>query len=39
MEIFFSKNCADFAIAGWFHYQNGERASLDVAPVSRLAEL
>jgi hypothetical protein len=26
------------AIAGWFHYKNGERASLDVAPVSRLAE-
>ena len=27
------------AIAGWFHYRNGERASLDVAPVSRLADL
>jgi hypothetical protein len=26
------------AIAGWFHYMNGERSSLDVAPVSRLAE-
>jgi hypothetical protein len=26
------------AIAGWFHYQNGSRSSLDVAPVSRLAE-
>ena len=31
-------NAAMIAIAGWFHYQNGERASLDVAPVSRLAE-
>ena len=31
-------NAAMIAIAGWFHYQNGERTSLDVAPVSRLAE-
>ena len=31
-------NAAMIAIAGWFHYKNGERASLDVAPVSRLAE-
>ena len=31
-------NAAMIAIAGWFHYQNGSRSSLDVAPVSRLAE-
>ena len=31
-------NAAMIAIAGWYHYQNGERSSLDVAPVSRLAE-
>ena len=31
-------NAAMIAIAGWYHYMNGERASLDVAPVSRLAE-
>ena len=31
-------NAAMIAIAGWFHYRNGERSSLDVAPVSRLAE-
>ena len=36
---FTTDNAAMIAIAGWFHYQNGERASLDVAPVSRLAEL
>ena len=35
---FTTDNAAMIAIAGWFHYQNGERASLDVAPVSRLAE-
>jgi hypothetical protein len=27
------------AIAGWFHYRDGKRTSLDVAPVSRLAEM
>ena len=36
---FTTDNAAMIAIAGWFHYQNGERASLDIAPVSRLAEL
>ena len=35
---FTTDNAAMIAIAGWFHYMNGERASLDVAPVSRLAE-
>ena len=35
---FTTDNAAMIAIAGWFHYQNGERSSLDVAPVSRLAE-
>ena len=31
-------NAAMIAIAGYFHYLNGERASLDVAPVSRAAD-
>ena len=35
---FTTDNAAMIAIAGWFHYRNGERTSLDVAPVSRLAE-
>lgn len=35
---FTTDNAAMIAIAGWYHYLNGERASLDVAPVSRLAE-
>lgn len=35
---FTTDNAAMIAIAGWFHYRNGERSSLDVAPVSRLAE-
>ncbi len=35
---FTTDNAAMIAIAGWFHYLNGERSSLDVAPVSRLAE-
>ena len=35
---FTTDNAAMIAIAGWFHYQNGERTSLDVAPISRLAE-
>lgn len=35
---FTTDNAAMIAIAGWFHYQNGERSSLDVVPVSRLAE-
>ena len=35
---FTTDNAAMIAIAGWFHYRNGERTGLDVAPVSRLAE-
>ena len=35
---FTTDNAAMIAIAGWFHYMNGDRTSLDVAPVSRLAE-
>ena len=30
---FTTDNAAMIAIAGWFHYQNGERTSLDVAPA------
>lgn len=36
---FTTDNAAMIAIAGYFHYLNGERTGLDVAPVSRLAEL
>jgi N6-L-threonylcarbamoyladenine synthase len=35
---FTTDNAAMIAVAGWFHYLNGERTSLDVAPVSRVAE-
>ena len=35
---FTTDNAAMIAIAGWFHYKNGTRTSLDVAPVSRIAE-
>ena len=35
---FTTDNAAMIAIAGWFHFRNGERTSIDVAPVSRLAE-
>jgi len=35
---FTTDNAAMIAIAGWFHYRDGKRTSLDVAPVSRLAE-
>lgn len=35
---FTTDNAAMIAIAGYFHYLNGERASLDVAPVSRVAD-
>jgi len=35
---FTTDNAAMIAIAGWFHYQAGERAPLDVAPVSRIAD-
>ncbi len=35
---FTTDNAAMIAIAGYFHYLNGERAPLDVAPVSRIAD-
>ena len=35
---FTTDNAAMIAIAGWYHYLAGERASLDVAPVSRMAD-
>ena len=35
---FNTDNAAMIAIAGYFHYLNGERSSLDVAPVSRMAD-
>lgn len=35
---FTTDNAAMIAIAGWFHYRNGKRTGLDIAPVSRLAE-
>jgi len=36
---FTTDNAAMIAIAGYFHYLNGERSGLDVAPVSRIAEM
>jgi len=35
---FTTDNAAMIAVAGWFHYLNGERAGMDVAPVSRIAD-
>ena len=35
---FTTDNAAMIAIAGYFHYLNGERTSLDIAPVSRIAD-
>lgn len=35
---FTTDNAAMIAIAGYFHYLHGERAPLDVAPVSRTAD-
>ena len=35
---FTTDNAAMIAIAGYFHYLNGERTGLDVAPVSRIAD-
>ncbi len=35
---FTTDNAAMIAIAGYYHYLAGERASLDAAPVSRLAD-
>ncbi len=36
---FTTDNAAIIALAGYYHYKNGERCTLDVAPVSRAAEL
>ena len=33
---FTTDNAAMIAIAGYYHYLNGERTSLDVAPLSRM---
>ena len=35
---FTTDNAAMIAIAGYFHYLAGEKTSLDVAPVSRIAD-
>lgn len=35
---FTTDNAAMIAVAGWFRYLAGERTSLDVAPVSRIAD-
>ncbi len=35
---FTTDNAAMIAIAGYYHYLNGERCPLDVAPVSRIAD-
>lgn len=35
---FTTDNAAMIAIAGYFHYQAGERAPMDIAPVSRMAD-
>ena len=35
---FTTDNAAMIAIAGYFHYQAGERCPMDVAPVSRIAD-
>ena len=35
---FTTDNAAMIAIAGYFHYLNGERCPLDVAPVSRIVD-
>ena len=35
---FTTDNAAMIAIAGYFHYLNGERTGLDVAPLSRMAD-
>lgn len=35
---FTTDNAAMIAIAGYFHYLAGERSSMDVAPVSRMAD-
>ena len=33
---FTTDNAAMIAIAGYFHYLNGERTAIDIAPVSRI---
>ena len=35
---FTTDNAAMIAVAGWFQYKAGNRAPLDVAPVSRMAD-
>ena len=35
---FTTDNAAMIAVAGYFHYLAGERAPLDIAPVSRIAD-
>lgn len=35
---FTTDNAAMIAIAGYYHYLNGERTALDVAPLSRIAD-
>ncbi|MBQ9548824.1 MAG: tRNA (adenosine(37)-N6)-threonylcarbamoyltransferase complex transferase subunit TsaD [Bacteroidales bacterium] len=35
---FTTDNAAMIAVAGWFHYKNGERTPFDIAPVSRMAD-
>ena len=35
---FTTDNAAMIAVAGYFHYKAGERAPLDIAPVSRIAD-
>lgn len=35
---FTTDNAAMIAVAGWYRYKAGERTSLDVAPVSRIAD-
>lgn len=35
---FTTDNAAMIAVAGYYHYLAGERASLDIAPVSRIAD-
>ncbi|MCQ2175633.1 MAG: tRNA (adenosine(37)-N6)-threonylcarbamoyltransferase complex transferase subunit TsaD [Bacteroidales bacterium] len=35
---FTTDNAAMIAIAGYFHYQAGERCPMDIAPVSRIAD-
>ena len=36
---FTTDNAAMIAVAGWFHYLNGERSSMEVAPAARMADM